>query len=421
MTSLNPILSCLHLNVGHKNRAVLSDIDISFEKGRFIALLGPNGAGKTTFLRTLSRHLSPLAGSITLKGKKIETFRALELARIMAVVLTDRIVPPLLTVFEFAALGRYPHTGVLGRLSGGDIASVNSALKAVHAEHLSDRHFSDLSDGERQKVLIARSLAQEPEIMLLDEPTVHLDLKHRIEVMSILRNLCRSRSITVVASLHDVDIAAKVSDHVALVKDGRILDYGHPETVLTGAAVAGLYDFNDAGFDRRLGSIELKGTGKKGKAFVLAGMGRGSLVYRVLAKQGYAISTGVVQTNDLDFFVAQSLGADIASSHPVDQDHGEVVSEAEKLMAECDFVIDCGFAANSVNRVNTVLLDMALRNGQTVFTLRQPGGEKFRPDYTGTESGTMIHCRNEGHLAEALGHFDTGEPEAELMKERNFQ
>lgn len=415
------ILSCDRLQVGYRNKTVLTDVNLSFDKGQFISLLGPNGAGKTTLLRTLSRHLPPLGGRISLKGNPLETFKAMDLAKIMAVVLTDRVTPPLFTVFEFAAIGRYPHTDFLGRLSASDITAVHSSLQAVHADHLADRPFSDLSDGERQKVLMARSLAQQPEILLLDEPTVHLDLKHRVEVMSILRNLCRSKGITVVASLHDVDVAAKVSDRVALVKDGGIRDFGPPETVLTGSAVAGLYDFSDAGFDRRLGSIELKGTGKKGRAFVLAGMGSGSLVYRLLAKQGYAIATGVVPTNDLDYFVARSLGADIASRPPMEPDLDTHLAEAESLMERCDFVIDSGFPEGFVSRSNTALLGSAIRNGQTVFALRQPDSGGLCTDSLGQKYDRLIRCRDEGHLAEALGHFNTSNPDMEQMKGWNLQ
>lgn len=396
-----PVISARSLSVGYKNKPVLRGLDFDFEAGHFISLLGPNGAGKTTLLRTLSRHLSPLAGEIGVQGNPLASLRAIELARIMAVVLTDKIAPPLFTVFEFVALGRYPHTDYLGRMGEADRDTVVRSLAAVHAADLAHRPFADLSDGERQKVLVARALAQEPQILLLDEPTIHLDLKHRVEVMAILRDLCRSKGITVVASLHDVDVAAKVSDRVALIKDGGLLDWGPPETVLTPEAVAGLYDFDKAEFSRHLGGIELRGDGDQGRAFVVAGMGSGTLVYRMLAKKGFAIATGVVHTNDLDCYVAQSLGADCTSVAPMEKVNGSALVRATGRMAECDFVIDCGFAVGPMNLANMELLQSALTQGKTVFTLREGG----LPSLTESEHNRSIRCDDAIQLLDALDRY----------------
>ncbi len=400
-SAINPVISARRLTVGYKPKPVLKGLDFDFEAGHFISLLGPNGAGKTTLLRTLSRHLSPLAGEIRVQGKPLASLRAIDLARIMAVVLTDKIAPPLFTVFEFVAIGRYPHTDYLGRLGEVDRNAVISSLAAVHAVDLAHRPFADLSDGERQKVLVARALAQEPQILLLDEPTIHLDLKHRVEVMAILRDLCRSKGITVVASLHDVDVAAKVSDRVALIKDGGLLDWGPPETVLTPEAVAGLYDFDKAEFNRHLGGIELRGDGDQGRAFVVAGMGSGALVYRMLAKKGFAIATGVVHTNDLDWYVAQSLGADCTSVPPMAKVNGSAMVRAAGQMAECDFVIDCGFTVGPVNQANMKLLQSALTQGKTVFSLREGG----LPSLTKSDHNRSIRCDDAMQLLDALDRF----------------
>ncbi len=365
------VLRCKDLSVGYKKKRILSGLNLTFEAGHFISLLGPNGAGKTTLLRTLSRHKSPLDGEIDLMGTPLHAMDAKDLAKIMAVVLTDKVSPPLFTVFEFVALGRYPHTDFLGRLSSEDQRVVTDALKAVHAEPLANRSFSDLSDGERQKALVARALAQQPKLLLLDEPTNHLDLKHRVEVMSILRNLCRSQGITVVASLHDVDVAAKVSDRVALIKDGGVVDWGAPETILTGEAVSKLYDFDGADFDRHLGGIELRGDGRRGRAFVLAGMGSGALVYRMLAKQGISFATGVLHSNDLDYYVARSLGASCTVQSPMEGISEKRVSEAALQLDECDVVIDCGFEVGAMNQGNLTLLESALAKKKPVLTLRK--------------------------------------------------
>ncbi len=367
----NPVLECENLTVGYKDKAVLSGLDLALEPGHFVSLLGPNGAGKTTLLRTLSRHLPAISGRVRVLSRPLEEMAPLELARVMAVVLTDKVTPPLLTAFEFVALGRYPHTDFLGRLGPADRRAVEKALEAVHAADLAGRQFANLSDGERQKILVARALAQQPRILLLDEPTVHLDLKHRVEVMAILGDLCRNRGITVVASLHDVDVAAKVSDRVALVKDGRLAAWGRPETVLTGRAVARLYDFNGADFNRHLGSIELRGDGRRGRAFVVAGLASGAWIFRLLAKQGFSIATGVIHTNDLDYYVASSLGAECIAQAPMEKINGTALEAACHRMAGCDLVIDSGFAVGPWNRGNLELLKEALARGKKVFSLRR--------------------------------------------------
>ena len=395
----SPILSCYKLAVGYKDKTVLENLTLDFAPGQFISLLGPNGAGKTTLLRTLSRHLHPLHGSVEIQGKPLEEMSPMTLAQFMAVVLTEKVSPPLFTVFEFVALGRYPHTGFLGRLGRRDYEIVNNALAAVNADTLARRAFSDLSDGERQKALVARALVQEPRLLLLDEPTLHLDLKHRMEVMIILRNLCRSQGITVVASLHDVDVAAKVSDRVALIKDGGMSAYGIPETVLNSEVVADLYDFSDARFSSRLGGIEFRGTGRIGKAFILAGSGTGALVYRLMVKRGFHITTGILYDNDVDFYVARSLGAECITRPPAMEDSGKTIEQAMDLLDACDTVIDCGSEAGPLASVNQQLLQNALKKGKTVFCLQN--AEKSQGSGN-CPNNTAICCRDAGDLIDAL-------------------
>lgn len=382
-----PILQAQRLSVGYHHRAVLQDLDFSCERGQFISLLGPNGAGKTTLLRTLSRHLPPVSGAVQVRGRPLAELRALDLARIMAVVLTDRIVPPLLSVEEFVALGRYPHTDYLGRLREKDRKRIHAALDAVHASVLRQRQFSDLSDGERQKVLIARALAQEPQLLLLDEPTIHLDLHHRFEVMSILRNLCTDQGITVVASLHDVDIAAKISDQVALIKNNGMMAWGSPESMLNTGSVAELYDFDQAVFDSALGGLEIRSRATKGRAFVVGGQGSGALVYRMLAKKGFAITTGVLQEHDLDFHVARALGAECISVGPMEEVNGSSTTQALEALHSCDLVVDSGFVLGPANSANVDLLNAALAQGKTVLSLRRDAASFFPAAASG-----MLHC-----------------------------
>ncbi len=395
MSQSQPLLQVEKLSVGYQNKVVLQNLSFNIEKGEFVSLLGPNGAGKTTLLRTLSRHLSPLAGTVYINQADLKTLTQGHLAKTMSIVLTEKVSPPFFRVWDFVALGRYPHTGFLGKLTPADEKVVMDAVKMVNAEDFLFRDINTLSDGERQKILIARALAQEPQTILLDEPTMHLDLKHRIEVMTILQSLCRDKGISVVASLHDVDIAAKISDKVGLVKDGQIIAWGEPEKILSSTSVAALYDFKDASFNRFLGSIEIKGKGNNGSVFVVAGMGSAAILYRILSKHGFSIVTGVLHENDLDFFVADSLGADCFTQPPMEAISPKNVQKAKKRIAESTCVIDTGFPLGSLNHGNFDLLKTALKMGKPVFSMRKNGDF---PQLTPSALGVLFLCNDEAHL-----------------------
>ena len=393
------IMETKDLSVGYNKKTVLSLVDLAFEKGKFISLLGPNGAGKTTLLRTMAGLLPPCDGAVLIDQIPIGGFKQEHLAGILSVVLTDRVSPGLFSVFEFVALGRYPYTGFLGRLKEADKKVVITSLSLVHAQDLVSRQIETLSDGEKQKVLIARALAQEPRLILLDEPTIHLDLKHRMEVMSILQNLCRERGITVVASMHDVDIAAKISDQVVLIKDGGIVAWGPPEDTLNKKSVAALYDFDGASFNPDLGSIEIRCNGDRGSVFVVGGIGCGAVFYRLLAKRGFAVSTGVLHTNDLDYYVAMSLGAKCITRSPMETIMRDQIDEALPLVRRADYVIDAGFPVAELNQMNTELITYALAQGKQVFTLRkaEDAGRVFK-----TDSENLIVCESEVRLLDKM-------------------
>ena len=393
------IMKTKNLSVGYNRKTVLSLVDLCFEKGKFISLLGPNGSGKTTLLRTMAGLLPPCDGSVLIDQIPLNEFRQEYLAGILSVVLTDRVSPGLFSVFEFVALGRYPYTGFLGRLKEADKKVVISSLSQVHARDLVSRQIETLSDGEKQKVLIARALAQEPGLILLDEPTIHLDLKHRMEVMSILQNLCRKKGITVVASMHDVDIAAKISDQVVLVKDGGIVSWGPPEDTLNKKSVAALYDFDGASFNLDLGSIEIKCNGDRGAVFVVGGIGCGAVFYRLLAKRGFAVSTGVLHTNDLDYYVAISLGAKCITRSPMEKITRDQINEALPLVSQADYVIDAGFPVSGLNQMNTELIRYALAQGKPVFTLRKA---EDAGRFLQTDSENLIICESEIRLLDKM-------------------
>ena len=254
-----------HLVVGYNGKALIHGIEIGVRRGEIVTLVGPNGSGKSTILKTITRQLVPVGGEIFLSGeegssaKKLDQFTPADLARNMAVMLTGRLQTELMTCRDVTAMGRYPYTGRLGILSDADEQKVEAALAAVHAQHLSDRPFDAVSDGERQRILLARAICQEPKIIVLDEPTSYLDIRHKLELLSILHRMSREQGITVVMSLHEIDLAMKISDRIICVRGEEIFACGKPSEILDDDTVRKLYDLDPelGRFDARNGSLEL--------------------------------------------------------------------------------------------------------------------------------------------------------------------
>lgn len=255
------------LAVGYHGKALIRGMEIGVRRGEIVTLVGPNGSGKSTILKTITRQLTPVEGEVFLEDgsgerrqmRKLSQFTPSELAQKMAVVLTGRRQTELMTCREVVSMGRYPYTGRLGILSDADEQKVDEALEIVHAGELSERPFDAVSDGERQRILLARAICQKPEIIVLDEPTSYLDIRHKLELLSILYKMARGQGITVVMSLHEVDLAGKISDRVICVRGGEIYACGTPSEVLREQTVRELYDLDPAlgRFDVDRGSLEL--------------------------------------------------------------------------------------------------------------------------------------------------------------------
>lgn len=258
------------LRVGYRTRrherVVLDDLDVELRQGALTCLLGVNGSGKSTLLRTLAGMQSPLGGRALLDGHDVHGLPAMERARRLAVVLTDQIDVGTLRVEDLVALGRHPHTGWSGRLRGGDVEAVEWAIKAVGADPLRGRPVSELSDGERQRVLIARALAQRPAVLALDEPVAFVDVPRRVELAQLLRRLARDTGIAVLLTTHDLDLALRSADELWLLRrsegaewiganpawkavgESRLLR-GAPEDLVLSGAVAEAFHAREVRFD----------------------------------------------------------------------------------------------------------------------------------------------------------------------------
>jgi len=230
-------LAIENLTLGYGDRTVIEGLDLVVPAGRVTAIVGANACGKSTLLRSMSRLLAPRAGHVLLDGKDVHRMPAKQLARTLGLLPQSPIAPEGITVSDLVGRGRHPHQGILSRWSAADDVAVADALDATETAALADRSVDELSGGQRQRVWIAMALAQQTDLLLLDEPTTFLDVSHQIEVLDLLTDLNRSRGTTIVMVLHDLNLAARYSDHLIALASGRIHASGHPADVLTVSTV----------------------------------------------------------------------------------------------------------------------------------------------------------------------------------------
>lgn len=222
MTPVMTAITTNRLTVGYRGHRVVEDISLSLPCGRLVCLLGPNGAGKSTLLRTLCGFQPPIAGTVTISGSDITTMSAAEVARLVSVVLTDRPLTPSLTAAEMVGMGRAPYTGFWGRLSDDDRRLVSEAMQTVGIAPLATRRMGQLSDGELQKVMIAKALAQHTPVIVLDEPTAFLDYPSKVAVMKTLARLAHDEGKIILMSTHDLELAAQLGDELMEIENKHI-------------------------------------------------------------------------------------------------------------------------------------------------------------------------------------------------------
>lgn len=233
----------------HGNKVVARGINASLLGGQLTCLLGPNGAGKSTLLKTLSAMLPPLDGKILINGRDMASFSAMQLSKEIGVVLTEKLMLTNMTVYELIALGRSPYTGFWGRLSNHDRRVVSEAISQVHIENLQHRMIQTLSDGERQKVMIAKALAQNTPIIFLDEPTAFLDYPSKVEILQLLLRLSREKGLTVFLSTHDLELALQVADEVWLIDKQLGVTIGCPEDLALNGDLGRYFEREGVEFD----------------------------------------------------------------------------------------------------------------------------------------------------------------------------
>ena len=389
------------LSVGYNGKAIIRDICIDIRKGEIVTLIGPNGAGKSTILKSITRQLQLVKGKVYFEEQNLHRMNFRELSQKMAVVLTERLKTDLLTCYDIVASGRYPYTGKLGILSEEDERKVDEAMAVVHATELGPKDFNAISDGQRQRVLLARAICQDPEIIILDEPTSFLDIRYKLELLTILRNMAKTKGITVIMSLHEIDLAEKISDRIICVKGDRIYRYGVPEDIFHEDMIRDMYELDNGFFDPLFGSIELPAPTGKGwsnvysapavadeaakagaaapeiatvdsdsstplrpDVFVMSSGGTGIPVYRRLQKQNIPFIAGILYPNDMDYQLARLLAAEVIET-PAFEEIGEpAFARAAEAVRQCSRVIVTEFPVGTMNRRVVELIELARTMGK---------------------------------------------------------
>ncbi len=253
----------LAVGYGSKQDALHQNVSFQVQRGEFICLLGPNGAGKSTLIKTLSGFLKPVDGAVFYGGYSLKNLSEAKRAKMVSVVLTERISVPNLTVFELVSLGRTPYTGFFGKLTEEDVTKVNHAIEVVGLHDYLYKHLDRMSDGERQKAMIAKALVQETPFIILDEPTAFLDLPAKLEIMQLLARLSRDNNRGIFLSTHDLEMALQIADKICLLAKGRSMKIGMPEDLVLSNDFKSFFEREGVVFDNNSGTFKYHKEGLK--------------------------------------------------------------------------------------------------------------------------------------------------------------
>lgn len=371
-----------NLHAGYDGPAILQGISIELPESEFAGVIGPNGSGKTTLLRSMSRVLAPMGGSVTLDGRDIYSIPAREFARRVAVVPQDTLVAFDFSVLEIVLMGRSPR---LGRFAVEGVRDTEIALEALArtgTAHLRDRQINALSGGERQRVMVARALAQEPDALLLDEPTSHLDISFQFEIMDLIKSLNRERGMTVMAVLHDLNLASQYCDRLILIGQGSVQADGSPDEVITADNIRRVYGAEvwvrkHPATSRPYVIAGVKPNTRTARDFdttprvhVIGGGGTAAPVLAKLTRRGYSLTCGVLNLGDADQEVADALDIPHISQQLFAQITPESLESHRDLMRAADIIVLTDVPVGHGNIANVEVALEAAREGKPVIVLK---------------------------------------------------
>jgi len=299
--SARTILQTENLSIGYrlskkKKLTLLSEINISMQKGELVCLLGPNGSGKSTFMRTLAGIQPPLQGATLVDQRPIKSRNFKEISQLLSIVLTERLTVENLQVFQVVSLGRYPYTNWLGKLDREDKEKIRWAMEQVNVLQFANHTIDQLSDGEKQRVMIAKALAQDTPLVMLDEPTAHLDLPNRVEIMKLLRRLAKETNKAILLSTHELDLALQAADTIWLMKKGEPIKPGVPEDLVLSGQFESTFNNQSFAFDKSSGKFKMNHC-HISSIYVEGNSVMGFWTRQALEREGYEVSEN--QNHDL--------------------------------------------------------------------------------------------------------------------------
>ena len=396
---------------GYGPRPALRRVDLTVRGGEIVGLIGPNGSGKTTLVRVGSRALRPDGGRVLVAGREPFGIPAREAARLVAVV-PQELAPTFgFTVLEIVLMGRSAYLSPWGGGTPTDFARARDAMEAAGVQHLADRPMDELSGGEKQRCVLAQALAQDAPLMLLDEPTTHLDPGHVVGILAVVRSLARDRGRGVLAVFHDLNLASATCDRLVALDRGRVVAAGPPEEVVTRAFLSEVYGVEADVYPHfatgrptvvlgpPLESAPVRG---RARAHVVGGAGRGAPAMRALSEQGYDVTAGVLHATDTDAVVAERLNLERVTVPPFSEVDETAEEEVLELMRAAEVVVVCDAPYGPGNLRNLEAAAAAAEAGVRLLLLEQvPARER---DFTGGRA-TELWERLAG-LGQVVGSYE---------------
>lgn len=402
--SMGAGISADNISAGYNGAMVLKGVSVDLGESDFLGLIGPNGSGKTTLLRAMSRALPPASGFVTLDDRDIYSIPAREFARRVAVVPQDVLVAFDFTVLEIVLMGRSPRLGRFSIEGSRDVEIAMAALAQTGTEHLKDRSLNALSGGERQRVMVARALAQEPEILLLDEPTSHLDISFQFEIMDLVKSLNIEKNLSVMAVLHDLNLASQYCGRLVMIGGGVVCAEGAPEEVITSDNIRSVYGaevwvrrhpttnrpYVIAGVKPRSHVPPAK-FDTPPRVHVIGGGGTAAPILAKLVRRGYHVTSGVLSEGDADHEVAEALDIACVNQPRFTQITPALEREHAALIEKADVVVLTDVPIGHGNLSNVQAALDAVSSGKTVLLLK--------PNLISTRDFT------DGHASQIVGEI----------------